>query len=105
VIAVNKWDTVPLKTDKTLADYEADVRAQVRMAGEAFGLDVGGLVEGGEGGETPQINPLPPTTTLHLPFLLPFSPPFSLPPSSPTCSCAPLSGPTSCSSPPRPGSA
>jgi len=29
VIAVNKWDTVPVKTDKTLADYEADVRAQV----------------------------------------------------------------------------
>lgn len=31
VIAVNKWDTVPVKTDKTLADYEADVRAQVRV--------------------------------------------------------------------------
>ncbi|KAL4423769.1 hypothetical protein ABPG75_001070 [Micractinium tetrahymenae] len=30
VIAVNKWDTVPVKTDKTLADYEADVRAQLR---------------------------------------------------------------------------
>ncbi|KAL4446309.1 hypothetical protein ABPG77_003116 [Micractinium sp. CCAP 211/92] len=30
VIAVNKWDTVPIKTDKTLADYEADVRAQLR---------------------------------------------------------------------------
>ena len=29
VIAVNKWDTIPVKTDKTLADYEADVRAQV----------------------------------------------------------------------------
>jgi predicted GTPase len=29
VIAVNKWDTIALKTDKTLADYEADVRAQV----------------------------------------------------------------------------
>jgi hypothetical protein len=32
VIAVNKWDTVPLKTDKTLADYEADVRAQARKS-------------------------------------------------------------------------
>ncbi|PRW61158.1 GTPase Der [Chlorella sorokiniana] len=30
VIAVNKWDTIPVKTDKTLADYEADVRAQLR---------------------------------------------------------------------------
>jgi hypothetical protein len=29
VIAVNKWDTIPVKTDKTLSDYEADVRAQV----------------------------------------------------------------------------
>jgi hypothetical protein len=30
VIAVNKWDTVPVRNDKTLADYEADVRSQVR---------------------------------------------------------------------------
>ncbi|PSC70640.1 GTPase Der [Micractinium conductrix] len=30
VIAVNKWDTIAVKTDKTLADYEADVRAQLR---------------------------------------------------------------------------
>lgn len=30
VIAVNKWDTIAVKTDKTLSDYEADVRAQLR---------------------------------------------------------------------------
>lgn len=36
VIAVNKWDTVPVKTDKTLADYEADVRAQVRTCCSAL---------------------------------------------------------------------
>lgn len=40
VIAVNKWDTVPVKTDKTLADYEADVRAQVgwQLAAMVWGL-------------------------------------------------------------------
>ena len=31
VICVNKWDTVVERTDKALADYEADVRAQVSV--------------------------------------------------------------------------
>jgi GTP-binding protein len=30
VIAVNKWDLVPDKTNSTLADFEANVRAQLR---------------------------------------------------------------------------
>ena len=29
VVVVNKWDTIPSKTGTTLADYEANVRAQV----------------------------------------------------------------------------
>ena len=40
VIAVNKWDTIAVKTDKTLADYEADVRAQVRPFGALCSLAV-----------------------------------------------------------------
>lgn len=30
VVVVNKWDTIQAKTDKTLKDFEENVRAEVR---------------------------------------------------------------------------
>ena len=105
VIAVNKWDTIAVKTDKTLADYEADVRAQVGAMSHALGART----------RVCRSFPLaamhcflhssippsdtPPHTHPHTPT------PCTHPPLSPPCSCAPWSGPTSFSSQPRTGTA
>lgn len=125
VIAVNKWDTVAVKTDKTLADYEADVRAQARAGccrrprrsrGRAAGAPAVPGPRGG--GRWPRLPTRPAAVAAAAPRRAPPLSPSLAPAAqnSPALfvvrrrpsthrSCAPSSGPTSSSSPPRPGSA